>query len=95
MRELWEEEVLPVQLRQSLLTSAELSENSLHRHSCRALWPGKMAQTQSKHVLLHWERSPPLAIIAAGQIAGVSIEVRADPKFGKDSVPILHLQSSR
>ncbi len=53
-----------------------------------------MHQSQSD-VLLHWERLPPLAVKAAAEIAGVSIELKADPKFGKDSLPLLLLQSSR
>ncbi|DBA68340.1 TPA: hypothetical protein ACH3X2_013650 [Trebouxia sp. C0005] len=53
-----------------------------------------MPQSQT-NVLLHWERLPPLAIQATAEIAGVSIELKADPKFGKDSLPLLLLQSSR
>ena len=55
---------------------------------------GIMHQSQM-NVLLHWERLPPLAIKAAAEIAGVSIELKADPKFGKDSLPLLLLPSSR
>ncbi len=55
---------------------------------------GSMHQSQM-NVLLHWERLPPLAIKVAAEIAGVSIELKADPKFGKDSLPLLLLQSSR
>ena len=55
---------------------------------------GSMHQSHM-NVLLHWERLPPLAIKAAAEIAGVSIELKADPKFGKDSLPLLLLQSSR
>lgn len=54
-----------------------------------------MSQPQAKHVLLYWERSPPLALLAAAEIAGVGIELKADAKFGKDSLPVLLLQSSR
>ncbi len=55
---------------------------------------GSMHQSQM-NVLLHWERLPPLAVKAAADIAGVSIELKTDPKFGKDSLPLLLLQSSR
>ena len=54
-----------------------------------------MSQTKVKHVVSHWERSPPLAVLAAAEIARVTIELNADPKFSKDSLPILHLGASR
>ncbi|KAL3146233.1 hypothetical protein ABBQ32_002935 [Trebouxia sp. C0010 RCD-2024] len=56
---------------------------------------GSMATAQAGHELLFWERSPPLAILAAAEIAQVSIEVRVDPNFTKDSLPILLLHSDR
>lgn len=56
---------------------------------------GSMAKAQAGHELLFWERSPPLAILAAAEVAQVSIEVKVDPKFTKDSLPILLLHSDR
>ena len=54
-----------------------------------------MAKMQAIHELMFWERSPPLAILAAAEIAQVSIEVKTDPKFTKDSLPILLLDAGR
>lgn len=54
-----------------------------------------MAQTQSKLVLTFWERSPPLAVLAAAEIAGVQLDAKADPKFTKDSSILLSLTSTR
>ena len=54
-----------------------------------------MSKTQEQHVLSFWQRSPPLALLAAAQIAEVSVEGRPEPKFTKDSVPVLQLASCR
>ena len=54
-----------------------------------------MAKTQENPELLFWERSPPLAVLAAAEIAQVSIDAKPDPKFTKDSLPILLLHSGR
>ncbi len=72
----------------------ELIDQSLGSAIGQPSVPGSMHQSQT-NVLLHWERLPPLAIKAAAKIAGVSIELKADPKFGKDSLPLLLLQLSR
>ena len=54
-----------------------------------------MAQTQSKLVLTYWERSPPLAVLAAAKIAGVQLDAKTDPKFTKDSSILLSLTGTR
>ena len=54
-----------------------------------------MAKTQTNPELLFWERSPPLAVLAAAELAHVSIDPKPDPKFTKDSLPILLLDSGR
>lgn len=66
------------------------------RHAlAAALGIDSMARTQTLHELLFWERSPPLAILAAADIAQVSIEIKADPKYTKDSLPTLLLHAVR
>ena len=52
-------------------------------------------QTQSKLSLSYWERSPPLAILAAARLAGVDVDAKADTKFTKDSEVLLTLASTR
>lgn len=54
-----------------------------------------MSKTQAKLELLFWERAPPLAILAAAAIAQVSVDAKPNPKFTKDSLPMLLLQSGR
>lgn len=54
-----------------------------------------MAQTQPNLLLSYWERSPPLAVLAAARLAGVDVDAKADPKFTKDSVVLLTLASTR
>ena len=45
--------------------------------------------------LKYWERGPPLAAIAALQLAGLPASVGDDDKFTKDSQPALILKAER
>jgi hypothetical protein len=40
-------------------------------------------------LLSYFEKAPPLAAIAVVQLSGVDVEIKADPKFTKDSLPAL------
>ncbi len=42
-------------------------------------------------VLSYFEKAPPLAAMAIAKLCGVDVEFKADPKFTKDSLPILSL----
>jgi len=42
-------------------------------------------------ILSYFEKSPPLAAIAVANLSGVDVELKADPKFTKDSLPALSL----
>ena len=44
-----------------------------------------------KAVLKYWEKAPPLAALAAASLAGIEIDAKADPKFTKDTLPLLTL----
>ena len=90
----WEEEELQHDV--SASASAVLIDKSdLILSACGHSITRNMSKTASQHVLLFWERSPPLAILAAAEIAQVNIEVKADSDFNRDSLPILLLQPSR
>ncbi|EIE22615.1 glutamyl-tRNA synthetase, putative [Coccomyxa subellipsoidea C-169] len=42
-------------------------------------------------LLSYFEKAPPLAAIAVATLAGVHVEIKADPKFTKDSLPALSI----
>ena len=56
---------------------------------------GAAETTAHEHDLRFWERGPPLAAIAAAQMAGLDCHVADDDKFTKDSQPALEIKSER
>jgi glutamyl-tRNA synthetase len=43
--------------------------------------------------LTYWDRAPPYALVALASMAGVPLELKPDPKAGKDAPPTLRLAS--
>jgi hypothetical protein len=45
----------------------------------------------TKPLLQYSGKFPPLAVVAAAEIAGIEIEIKEEPKFAKDAPPLLCL----